>query len=497
MTPRASSYDKALESIIKALKSDPGLQANVSDANMEKGLISAHKLNELLATIIDKKNFNADHVITPQELMRISDLIQKDPALYSVFDKSHGDDESGLEYGFHYLQNDGALLTFQGRNVVNTVIDSIYHYGFTYFDGRFVNEDGDANETAADIAGWLNYFLNGQTRVFGTDGDDSLGTGEYSASLAAAANEYFDAGAGDDSVWAGDGDDVIQAGAGDDQSGGGNGADTMNGGNGTDQLWGDAGADKINGGDDDDSLGGGAGSDTISGDAGNDQIGGDVGNDRLHGGAGNDSVNGGMGNDSMWGDGGDDEMWGDIGNDTMDGGGGDDSIGGADGDDTITGGDGNDGISGDDGNDLLNGGTGNDVLSGGGGRDTLLGGGGGDDLNGGEGADRLTGGGGGDHYGMWDSDGALDVIIINDGDSGTTRSTIDSVEGFDSGEDKIDLSSLGSGMTFEDLDYSGRHPSCYYDGHYLRIDTDGDRASNMIIEFKWVESLTANDFIFA
>ncbi len=497
MTPRATGYYNDLESIITVLKSDPGLKANVSAEDMDKGIISSRMLNELLATIIDKKNFNADKVITPEELMKISDLIQGDPALYSLFDKSHGDDESELEYGFHYLQHDGALLTFQGRNAVNTVIDGIYHYGYMYSDGRFVNEDGNANETAADLAGWLNYFLNGQTRVFGTDEDDDLGTGEYSKSIAAAASEYFDAGSGDDSIWAGDGNDIVMAGSGDDQSGGGKGADTMIGGTGTDQLWGDAGADKIDGGDDDDSLGGGAGSDSIDGGLGNDKLGGDVGNDKLHGDNGDDSLNGGMGNDTMWGDAGDDDLWGDMGDDTMDGGDGDDSMGGADGNDTMTGGEGNDDMGGDGGNDLVSGEAGNDTLHGGDGKDTLLAGGGNDDLNGGNGVDRLIGGGGADFYGMWDSDGSVDVIVINGGDSGRTRTSIDSVEGFESGEDRIDLSSLGSGMTFEDLDYAGGHGSVYHDGHYLRIDTDGDRATDMIIEFKWVEALTADDFIFA
>ncbi len=37
--------------------------------------------------------------------------------------------------------------------------------------------------------------------------------------------------------------------------------------------------------------------------------------------------------------------------------------------------------------------------------------------------------------------------------------------------------------------------SCYYDGRYLRIDANGDRATDMMVEFAWVEELKANDLI--
>jgi hypothetical protein len=37
----------------------------------------------------------------------------------------------------------------------------------------------------------------------------------------------------------------------------------------------------------------------------------------------------------------------------------------------------------------------------------------------------------------------------------------------------------------------------YYDGRYLRIDHTGDGATDMIIQFKWVEDMSASDFLFA
>jgi hypothetical protein len=63
--------------------------------------------------------------------------------------------------------------------------------------------------------------------------------------------------------------------------------------------------------------------------------------------------------------------------------------------------------------------------------------------------------------------------------------------------DKIDLSGLGP-MRLQPLDFAGGgKASCYFDGNYLRIDTNGDRASDMIIEFLYVDQLRAGDFILA
>lgn len=53
-------------------------------------------------------------------------------------------------------------------------------------------------------------------------------------------------------------------------------------------------------------------------------------------------------------------------------------------------------------------------------------------------------------------------------------------------------------MTYEDIDFAGAgQASCYYDGHYLRIDSNGDRAVDMMIEFAWVNELAAGDLMLA
>jgi len=515
MSPAANDYANALESIIKVINNDRGLKSNVSDADLAGATAAARTLNNLLATNIDQLGVNADHVITPAEMAAISDAMRANTVDMPVFVAAHGDDDGNSETGFHLVQNDGATSTFQGHNAIDTVIDAIYHFGFPYYDGRFVNEDGNANELVDDVAGWLNFFLNGENRVFGTAGDDTLHSGTYSDSLAAAANEIFDAGAGNDQIWAGAGNDTVFAGAGDDKSGGGAGRDSMHGGAGMDQLWGEGGNDRIWGGGGDDSLGGGTGNDRIQGGAGNDHISGQEGDDWLSGGNDDDVLNGDSGNDVMNGGNGNDELWGEEGSDRMSGGAGADRVGGGVGNDVIAGMGGGDILYGDDGNDWISGGagadkiwgsagadvlmgnTGNDTISAGEGTDIITGGTGNDTISAGEGADIITGGAGADTIALWDDDNARDTIRIREGDSGLTSTTIDQVEGFVSGQDMINLRAF-AGMSFAELDYiGGGKASAYYDGHYLRLDTDGDQATDMIIEFTWVNTLVESDFLFA
>ena len=186
MTPQATAYATALESIITAIKADSGLTSRISAAQLADGIAASRSLNAVLATVIDETGVNADGVISPEDLMAISDAVRSNAEHYSTFVTGHGDDEWNSETGFHFLQNDGGILTFQGRNMINTVIDAIYHYGFNYYDGRFVNEDGNTNELVADVAGWLNYFLNGKSYVFGTAGDDDLGSSNYSSAATMA-----------------------------------------------------------------------------------------------------------------------------------------------------------------------------------------------------------------------------------------------------------------------------------------------------------------------
>lgn len=396
-----------LSNLTAAISADPGLRAGTQAGQIQLGLNAANSLNAVLLQTIASTHVNDDVLITEADMLLISTALFKNPAGWQTFILNHGNDNGSIETGFHHVQGDGGTLIFQGRSFIDTVADAIYHYGFDIRNGRYFNEDGNDNELTADVAGWLNYFLNGVNVVHGSGLNDELGTGDYSSYFAAARNETFLAGAGNDKIWSGDG------------------------------------------------------------------------NDKVMGGTGNDISGAGIGNDSLYGEAGNDTLWGEDGNDVLYGGDGIDNLGGGKQNDLLFGGTAEDILNGEDGNDILLGETGNDRMSGG------------------EGSDRLRGGLGADKNYLWENTIAVDVIVFAPGESGKTWATMDSVEGFQSGVDKVDLRLMGS-MTFEELDYTaGGKNSCYFDGHFLRIDYTGDGATDMMVEFKYMGTLAANDFIFA
>ena len=432
----------AIDNILAAILADPGIKANVTAQGKAEGIAGVTAMNTILMKMIGLTKVNADGVISLADMHAISKASYENPADYVKFVESHGRDNGDFESGFHNFQDNGGTLKFQGRDFINTVADTIFFFAYRIEDGVYWNLDGRSAKVVVEGAGWLNYFLNGKNMVYGNTGDNELHSGEYSDYFAAARNETFMAGDGNDKIWADRGNDRVYGGMGNDRSGGGTGNDDMYGGAGNDTLWGDQGNDRIAGGDKADEMGGGTGNDWIEGDGGADLIYGDDGNDTLYGNSYNDTLMGGNGTDR------------------------------------------------------LSGGTGNDAISGGEGRDQLYGNDGNDLLSGGNSRDVLGGGKGADLYQLWEDVQSQDTIVLNAGASGLLPSTIDRVEGFVSGVDKIDLSGFGA-MTFRALDFAGgNQASVIFDGNFLRVDTDGDRAADMIVEFLYIDTLRASDFIF-
>ncbi|WP_420860726.1 calcium-binding protein [Algirhabdus cladophorae] len=518
--------------IVDLVLSDPGLTVNIRQADIDGGADAAVLMNSVILQAIEATGVNADRLITPDELRSVSDYIRADSALYASFVEGHGDDDGNDETGFHLVQGDGGAYQFQGRDFIDTVADAIYHIGFEYQEGRFRNEDGNANETVDDVAGWLNWYVNGQNIVFGTAEGETLRSGHYSFVFEEATHEIFQAGAGDDKIWAGIGDDWIYGGDGNDTSGGDYGNDRMYGEDGNDHLWGDEGNDRIWGGDGDDRLGGGTGHDLLKGGAGNDIIGGDEGRDKLIGGDGDDrlygeegddtlkgedgadTLGGGSGDDLLYGQAGDDKLHGDEGRDKAYGGSGNDSVSGGDGDDklwgdkgddslyggegddTMWGGSGSDRLDGGAGDDMLKAGKGDDSLKGEDGDDLLYGSSGNDTLTGGEGADIYVGGSGADMMYDWEDVDAADIFVFASGDSGTSEGTRDIIKGFNSGVDKIDLTAFEDiSFIAADLFNANGGAEARFRNDILQVDENGDGVADLEVEIYWIDALTTADVL--
>ncbi|CAH0295838.1 calcium-binding protein [Roseomonas sp. CECT 9278] len=406
-----STTGTGLDDIVDALIVDRGLSQWTSAQGILSGLAAADALNRMILDGLAAVNATADGRVSAAEVAAVSAWIRGDAAREARFIELHGNDEGGIETGFHTIQGNGARATYLGENLANTIADGLYHIGFEIVDGRFRNEDGDDNADIGDVATWLNFLLLGTRAIEGSDrGTFERGTDEV---------ERFNMAGGDDDVEAMGGADTIRLGDGNDWTDAGAGNDSAWGEAGDDWLEGDDGLDTLRGGDGNDGLVGGIGIDWLHGDAGNDRLFGQLGNDLLLGGLGNDELDGGHGIDRLWGGAGNDKLmggdladilYGDADNDRLSGGNGNDTAHGGTGVDTLLGESGDDVLRAEDGNDLLRGGIGRDMMVGGAGNDDmggdadtdwLYGDAGDDSLYGGDARDLLVGGIGNDRlYGQ-------------------------------------------------------------------------------------------------
>ncbi|MFM7235378.1 MAG: bluetail domain-containing putative surface protein, partial [Cyanobium sp.] len=230
-----STTGSGLDRLVDWIRLDPGLPQCTSALDVNDGLAAANSLNGIFLEAVAATGVNLDSWISRNDLRLINRWVRDNR--YSAFVLNHGDDENGVETGFHKIQNDGATTQFFGQNLVNTVADGIFHYGFEIRGENFLNEDGDRNQSLSDVSGWVNYFLSNRRLSIGTDAGETIaGNGE------------------DDQVLAQGGDDVVDGLGGADLLDGGWGNDILHGGAGRDQLDGSFGEDTLDGGEDSDTY---------------------------------------------------------------------------------------------------------------------------------------------------------------------------------------------------------------------------------------------------
>lgn len=364
-----STTGTGLDQIVDAIKQDDGLNRRTSAADINAGAASANGLNRMIVEAISATDAMADNWITSEDLQAMNAWMRADTDRLARWTNLHGDDENGVETGYHLVQNDGGKATCFGKNLINTVADGIYHLGFAIENGCFLNEDGNPNASLTDVAGWLNGFYRAAPLILGDSGDDALsGSARAEQLIGGAGVDTLNGAGGDDLIYGGQGKDILLGGDGNDILYGEGENDTLDGGNGSDTYRvsgvigstshafegydnyrdsGGSGRDTIValGGDVDIGLGhfdassgievidgGGAGGVVrllgswtddlldfstailvgdnlmIAGGAGKDRITGSNASDLIHGGNGNDILYGQQGSDTLYGDAGDDAL---------------------------------------------------------------------------------------------------------------------------------------------------------------------------------------------
>ncbi|MEO0822826.1 MAG: hypothetical protein AAF074_20665, partial [Pseudomonadota bacterium] len=165
--PLASSVDPlslstggaGLDQLLPMITLNPGLEEDISLSEIREGAQAAADLNKMIVGIIEAEGLVNDGDFTASDAYAVNAAIQGDPALYARFVELHGDDEEGVETGFHLVQDDGDNLRLYNDEAVDTVADGIYHIGFDIVNGRFENEDGNANASVKTVASWIEELL--------------------------------------------------------------------------------------------------------------------------------------------------------------------------------------------------------------------------------------------------------------------------------------------------------------------------------------------------
>ncbi len=156
-TLRSGTTGTGLDAIIDLLGSDQGLTSRISGSDLSLGMAAADGMSGLIVSAIRALGLGTDGAITTSDVYAISAHIRANHLV--AFTAFHGNDENGSETGYHLVQNDGGQARLFGQNGIDGVIDSVFHIGFAIQNGRFVNEDGDANATVEDVAFWLDSLL--------------------------------------------------------------------------------------------------------------------------------------------------------------------------------------------------------------------------------------------------------------------------------------------------------------------------------------------------
>jgi len=146
-----------LDQLVAIITTDPGLRRKVPDAEIVSAANAADAMSHIIVEAIWTAGLANDGCINAADVRDLSTYIQANYADQWIM--LHGDDEDGLESGFHLVQNDGATTRLFGTNAVNTVADGIFHLGFCIVGDKLLNEDGNPNASVEKVAAWLNELL--------------------------------------------------------------------------------------------------------------------------------------------------------------------------------------------------------------------------------------------------------------------------------------------------------------------------------------------------
>ena len=150
--------DTGLDRLIEIAIIDPGLNLHVDHDEIEAGAAAGAAMNAIIIEGIKATGIANDGAFRAADIYVLADWIASNKRADWI--KHHGNDEKGVETGFHLIQSDGDVLNLFGDAGVDQVADGIYHQGFGTKDQNLINEDGQNNVEVEKVAYWMNALLS-------------------------------------------------------------------------------------------------------------------------------------------------------------------------------------------------------------------------------------------------------------------------------------------------------------------------------------------------
>lgn len=180
-SPAIATTGTGLDRLVEGILADEGLLDRIPLSEIREGAAAANEMNVIIVDSIRALGLANDGSLSSGDVFALADHIRENHA--DAFMLAHGDDEDGVETGFHLVQNDGAIETMFGENAVNTVSDGIYHLVFGYRGGNLINEDGNSNARIEEVAYWLDDLLAGDMASLENPATDPRPAGDTGTGL--------------------------------------------------------------------------------------------------------------------------------------------------------------------------------------------------------------------------------------------------------------------------------------------------------------------------
>jgi hypothetical protein len=137
--PFTGTTGAGLDQLVKMIGGDPGLAGNNIGQSLRSGALASDGLNQIIVDAITATSVGVNGIFTTQDVLAINTWIRQNRL--AQFTQLYGTDNGTLETGFRLVQNDGAITNYRGLNLVDTVVDGLYHIGFQIQNGVFLNDD--------------------------------------------------------------------------------------------------------------------------------------------------------------------------------------------------------------------------------------------------------------------------------------------------------------------------------------------------------------------